>query len=244
MANHIRWLDLETTGTNPATDRIVQLAILDEEGTVLFEQIVDPGIPIPAEATAVHGITDADVADEPHFIALAPDVQGLLTYDDPIVAGYNSRRFDVPLVDAELRRAGMAGLDLATIREIDVYLAWLALEPRTLEGAVRRWLPHAAAGFKGHVAQDDAVWTRLVAREMMLRLGLGPDELERLSKPADEVDRFGRFRRREDGVIVFAFGKYEGVPAASQPGYLRWILGTDFAEETKEWTRRILAGAA
>ena len=240
----IRWLDLETTGTDPETDRIVSIAILDEEGTPLLEALVDPGRPIPAEATAVHGITDADVADEAHFLALGPDVQALLIDGDPIVAGYNSRRFDVPLVDAELRRAGCAGLDLETIREVDVYLAWLALEPRTLEGAVRRWLPHTDDVFTAHEARDDARWTRRVANEMLFRTGLSWEDLERLSRPEDEVDRFGKFRWTEDGVIVFAFGKNEGMTAATQPGYLRWMLERDFPEETKEWTRRILAGSA
>lgn len=234
------WLDTETTGVDIEYARIVQLAILDTNGDALFESLLKPDIPIPPEVSAIHGIYAADVEDAPTFMRHAALIQGLLTDGDPVLAGYNSRRFDVPILDAELRRAGQPGLDLVHLREVDVLLAWRALEPRTLTGAAMRYLGEEYLG--GHDSFTDANVTRMVADALVADAGIVMAELVRLSKPEDEVDRFGRFRRREDGVIEFAFGKFDGRPATSERGYLRWMLDTNFAEETKVWCRRLLSG--
>ncbi len=235
------FFDLETTGTDPDTDRIVEMAVLDPttepgELTLLF----DPGVPIPPGASAVHGIHDEDVRGEPRFSERAAEIQAM--FRGRRLCGYNSRSFDTPFLDAALRRAGQPGLDLETVEEIDLYRVWTAVEPgerpgdRTLGAAVERHLgrfhldAHAAAG-------DARVLAELV--EAMEEIhGLSRERMVELTAPAHEVDRAGKLRL-EEGRVVFAFGRHEGEPISEHEDYLDWMLGADFPEDTRRIIRRL-----
>lgn len=243
MSRRLVWLDIEGTGVDPYRDRIVEICILSDDGREL-ETRVNPGVPIPQEATAVHGITDADVADAPRFAEIAGDVQDLV--DGAVLAGYNSRRYDVPLIDAELRRAGRPGLprdELGRIAvpEIDLFAIWSNLEPRNLASAARRF-----AGVElvdAHSASADARVLPNVLRGICFEFALDPDDLDelvRLSVRDGSVDRDGKFLVDENGVVVFNFGQKRGVPVAEDPGLLEWILERDFSPETKAFARLFL----
>jgi DNA polymerase-3 subunit epsilon len=235
--NPIVFYDLETTGVDVASARIVQIALLAESGEVLLDTLVHPGCQIPSGASAVHGISDEAVAEAPRFEAIAAQVQALT--EGVVLAGYNNRRFDAPLLDIELRRAGQPGLDFDSLEEIDLYAAWAALEPRTLVGAVRRFLGKDLEG--AHSALHDVKATQEVMAAMADLHGLEPADFVRISRPEWEVDRDGKFRLDEDtGVPVFAFGKHAGKPAREHRDYLRWMLDKDFSPSTKAAIRRIL----
>lgn len=235
--HRVLFYDLETTDCDPDTARIVQLAFVDDQGGVLLESRVHPGCPIPAASSAIHGLHDADVAAAPRFGELAPQVQRLI--DGATLAGYNSRSFDAVVLDNELRRAGQPGIDLASVEEIDVYRIWMAAEPRSLIGAVRRFLGRDHAG--AHDAKDDAEATRAVLGALTREFGLGPDDLLRLSKPPYEVDRDGKLRRSPDsGEVLLAFGPHRGEPALAHRGFLQWMLGRNFSAATKAAVRALL----
>lgn len=230
------FFDTETTGTDPENDRIVEICLM-ERGAPVETFRVNPGVPIPAAATAVHGITDADVKDAPAFADIAPKVQSIV--EGAVLAGYNSRSFDTPLLHAELRRAGLPGIDLDTVEEIDVLRVWRAIEPRTLTGAVARWLDrdHADAhAAEGDVDAVSAVWNAIAdARDLSLADAI------RISKPANEVDRAGKFVQREDGEIVLTFGKHKNVPGSELPlDYLQWMMNAEFPGSTKAVAARLI----
>lgn len=235
-------LDLETTGVDPAADRIVEVAVLtllpggQQE---LFHRRVNPGAPIPPAATAVHGIADADVAAAPPFRAVAPELFAALHGSD--LAGFGIASFDLPLLAAEFARCGLP-FRVAGRRVIDVLALYRRLRPRDLASAVREYLgrEHAAA----HSAAADARAAAAVLDAQVGRHALPPTPGE-LHSVLVEVDVAGRFRR-EAGHVVFAFGKYSGQPlagvAARDSGYLRWMLGRPFLDDVHGLVRRALAG--
>lgn len=232
--------DIESTGTNPETDRIVELCLATPEGRFRVFR-VNPGVPIPPEATAIHGIRDADVAREPPFAAIAAQVQSWV--EGAVLLGYNSRSFDTPMLHHELRRAGQPGLDLDGIDEIDVMRVWNALENRTLASAARRWLgkDHAEA----HHAKDDVLVTLAVYARLREAFQVTDRDAMRLTRPANEIDRDGKFAFNEHGEIVFNFGKHAGKPVASvERSYLEWMAAGKFAPSTKAVVEKLIRGEA
>lgn len=236
-------LDLETTGVDPAADRIVEVAVLTllpNGRQELFHRRVNPGVPIPPAATAVHGITDADVVGAPTFAASAPELFATLHGSD--LAGFGIASFDLPLLVAEFARVRLP-LRVAGRRVIDVLTLYRRCHPRDLTSAVREYLgrEHADA----HSAVADARATAEVLDRQVGRHAL-PLTPAGLHAALVEVDVAGRFRRDEVGHIVFAFGKYSGQPlaevAARDPGYLRWMLGRPFLDDAHDLVRRALAG--
>lgn len=239
------FLDCETTGVDPYVDRICEFAIAVGGDRRAWR--VNPERAIPAEATAVHGITNADVEGAPAFRDIAGLVQNLV--EGSILVSYNGMRFDTILVDRELRDAGRRGLerdDRGRIvhPEIDLYALWGNLEPRDLATAVRRF--GGEADYDAHSAAGDASVLDSTLVGMLAEFGLGgatDADLIALSRPEWLVDRDGRFRRRDDGRIEFAFGKHRGELASTQPSYLEWMLGADFSPETKSWAADLLSGS-
>lgn len=236
------YLDFEGTGTDPLNDRIVEMAFASADGAWVAR--INPGIPIPPETTAIHGIGDADVADAPTFQSLAGKVQ--LLVEGRVLVGYNNRRYDTLLLDAELRRAGERGLPRDSdgrfaVLEIDLYQLWHRHEARTLTGAAKRFAG-VDLGEDAHSADADTRVLAGVLGGMVHAFGLAPDveSLCRLSVPDGEVDRDGKFRRREDGVVVFNFGQKRGTPVHEEDGLLRWMLPRDFSAETKAFARTFL----
>lgn len=243
----LAFLDLETTGLRPASDRIVELAvILVSPGGDVTEKVrrFDPGIPIPPEATAVHGITDADVAEKPPFAARA---RSLADHLDPCdLAGFNLRRFDLPMLLAEFRRADVS-FDPRSRRIIDVQSIFHREEPRDLSAAARFYLgrEHQDA----HSALGDIRTTAAVFTAQLERYDHLPRDLDALHEYCDEVAPFEteveRWFGSDPDRPVFQRGKHRGRElhdvAATDPGYLRWMLGTeDMDPDVLDRVRRAL----
>jgi len=236
MLERIVAFDLEATGLDPRQDRIVEIAIVRaDDGMVLLHERCHPGRPIPARATAVHGIGDADVAHCDPFARHAERIQKML--DGAVLLGYNSRRYDTVLLDAELRRAGEPGLDLASVPEIDLFRVWSESERRTLEMAVQRFLGHGLDD--AHSALADAEALVPLVKAMQRTWGLEDHDLLDLSRPRGEVDRSGRLRVNEAGQVVFGFGKHAGEPVRDHPDYVDWMLTADFSADTLDALRRL-----
>ena len=238
------FFDLETTGTNITHDRIVEISIvkLMPDGTVVERsRRLNPEMPIPAEATAVHHITDDDVAGEPTFRQVAASLSKLLQGCD--IAGFNSNRFDIPLLDQEFHRAGV-DFDLNGVRFVDVQTIYHKKEPRTLVAAYRYYCGKELE--EAHSALAD---TRATMEVLMAQLDVYDDlpvELDGLSEfanPNRNVDLLGRLIYDDNKREVINFGKYKGRLAeemlASDPGYYNWIMQGDFAQNTKNAFTRI-----
>jgi DNA polymerase-3 subunit epsilon len=244
----LAFFDLETTGTDPMSDRIVEIAVLrlDTDGARESRaRRLNPERPIPPDATAVHGIADADVADAPTFRQIA---KGLLDFlGEADLAGFNLSRFDVPLLDREFRDCGL-DLGLDRRRVIDVMTIFHRKEPRHLTAAVRFYLGREHAG--AHAAAADVEAAADVLAAQLARYEDLPCTIEALDGwispvPADAVDRQGKFVLRE-GEVTFAFGRNRGKPlkdvAANDPDYLSWLLTCDFAPDARALIEGALRG--
>jgi DNA polymerase-3 subunit epsilon len=236
-------LDLESTGVDPASDRVVEVAVLTllpGGGQELYHRRVNPGVPIPAAATAVHGIADADVADAPPFAAIAAELFATLFGCD--LAGFGIVSFDLPLLAAEFARVGLP-FRVAGRRVVDVLALYRRQYPRDLASAVREYLGRAHEG--AHSAAADARAAAEVLDRQVGRHGLPPTPAG-LHAALVEVDVAGRFCRDGEGRAVMGFGKYAGrllaEVAACDPGYLRWMLGRPFLDDVHDLVRRALAG--
>ncbi|MFO0848778.1 MAG: exonuclease domain-containing protein [Gemmataceae bacterium] len=217
-------VDLETTGPDPATARAVAVAAVRVDPSsppVGYEALIDPGVPIPPAATAVHGITDADVRGRPPFAAIARAVGRLV--GGAVVVAYHAP-FDLLVLQREFARAGVR-FRVAGRAVADPLAVFRAHEPRTLAGAVRFYLgrEHTAA----HSALADAAAALEVLDAQAGRYGL-PADPDALARAVAPVDLGGRLAAGPDGKPVLGFGKHRGRPlaevAATDPGYLRWAL--------------------
>lgn len=245
LTRPLAFIDLETTGIAPATDRIVEIAILKllpSGASKRFSSRVNPGTPIPSAATAVHGITDADVALEPTFKQLAPRILELLAGCD--LSGYNVRRYDLPLLRREFERAGFP-LDVRDVHVVDVQTIFHMKEPRDLTAAYRYYCGKEHAGAHGALADVEATAEILRAqldRYPDLPRDIGELETTLHAKDPVWVDDEGKLVRVGDAVVMM-FGKYRGKSlgdiAQADRGYLEWILSSDFPDAVK----RAVAGA-
>ena len=243
------FLDLETTGLSVVSDRIVEMAVIrvTPQGDVL-ERVrrFNPGMPIHPEATAVHGITDEDVAHEPPFAARAKSLAELLEPCD--LAGFNIRRFDLPMLMAEFRRSGVP-LTVQGRRIIDAQLIFHREEPRDLSAAARFYLNREHE--EAHTALGDIRTTAAVLSAQLQRYPKLPRDLDGLHAYCDEVSPFetelDRWFWTRDGKLIFRRGKHKGEllarVAASAPDYLQWMLGADeMDEEVLRVVREALGG--
>lgn len=231
------FFDLETTGTNISTDRIVEISLvkLMPDGTVHERtRRVNPGMPIPPESTAVHHITDADVANEPTFDQIARGVADAFRGCD--IAGFNSNRFDLPMLDKEFSRAGVE-FDFSKARLIDVQTIYHKKEPRTL-GAAYKYYCNADLS-DAHSALGDTKATMEVLLAQLEKYDDLPDEVGALSEFASNnrnVDIAGRIIYDDQGREVFNFGQHKGKLVSEvlqkNPGYIQWMLNGDFAPDT------------
>lgn len=240
----IVFFDLETTGIDITHDRIVEISFIKvmPDGTeVERTRRVNPGIPIPAEATAVHGISDEDVKNEPSFKQLARDLANQLTGCD--LAGYNSNRFDIPMLDQEFQRAGVK-FDFSKARFVDVQTIFHKKEQRTLSAAHIFYCGEPFDGAHGALAD-----TRATLNVLKGQLDRYPDlpndveELAKFSRMNRNVDFMGRLVLNDDDKPVVNFGKYKGRLAEEvlrkDPSYYDWIMKGDFAQNTKDCFTRI-----
>jgi DNA polymerase III subunit epsilon len=237
-------LDLETTGIDPARDRIVEISVLKIQPDGRRKQLthrLNPGIPIPATATAIHGIADADVADKPGFEAIAAQLLDLLDGCD--LCGFNVKRFDLRVLNDEFKRSGHV-FSLEGRAIVDAMEIFHAMEPRNLAAAVRFYCEREHEG--SHAAGADVLATADVLDAMLARYQDLPRTVSGLHEQfadASAVDSGGRFRRVGEE-IRFAFGKHRGLPvetvARSDPDYLQWMLGQDFLDDAKAIVREAL----
>lgn len=241
----IVFFDLETTGTNISRDRIVEISIVKlmpgATDPVVKTRRINPEMPIPAEATAVHHITDADVASEPTFRQVAHSLAEWLRGCD--IAGFNSNRFDVPLLDEEFHRAGVE-FDFHKANFVDVQTIYHKLEPRNLSAAYRFYCGKELEGAHGAQADTMATYEVLLAQlEKYEQLPGDVAELAKFSSQNNNVDLAGRLIYDDKGREIINFGKYKGKTAAdvlqNDPGYFSWILQGDFTADTKRAFTRI-----
>jgi DNA polymerase-3 subunit epsilon len=244
LAKPLAILDLETTGTDPQVDRIVEISVLralPDGSHTHRNRRINPGIPIPGEATAIHGISDADVANEPFFHELAAGLRKFLDGCD--LCGFNIKRFDLRVLCAEFRRAARP-LDLEGRAVLDPMELFHARERRDLAAAVRFYCGREHT--EAHVARSDVLATAEVLDNMLARYTDLPRTVvgldQHLKKP-NAVDAAGKFIR-VGGEIRFTFGKYRGEPldavAQMDPGYLEWMLAQDFFDDTKDIVKAAL----
>lgn len=224
------FFDLETTGPEKETDRIVQFAALKmmPDGTERrWQTLINPGVPIPEPATEVHGITDAMVATAPSFAALAGKIWSALLDCD--LGGYNARRFDVPMLIAEFRRVKgyeAAAGELATRAIVDPLRIFMQREPRDLSAAHRFFLGEPLEG--AHDAMADTVAAQRVFLAQLERYGLPLDVEAIADLCAEDAVDLERKLVWQDEEIVVAFGKARGKSLTwlfeHDPGFLRWML--------------------
>jgi len=227
------FFDLETTGLDLNNDRIVELAFIKitPHGDVLErERRFNPGMPIPPEATAVHGISDADVADELLFCQTARSLAEML--DECDLAGFNIRRFDIPMLVNEFKRCGV-DFRVNARRIVDMQNIFHREEPRDLSAAARFYLDREHE--EAHTALGDIRTSAGVLGAQLQRYEHLPRDLDGLHAYCEEyaptwneVDRW--FGPEEEG-RVFRRGKHRGRALAEvardEPDYLRWMLGAD-----------------
>lgn len=240
----IIFFDLETTGVDVTHDRIVEISmikVLPSGEEIEKTRRVNPGIPIPAEATAVHHITDADVANEPSFRQIAKSLANEMVGCD--IAGFNSNRFDIPMLDQEFQRAGVK-FDFTKARFVDVQTIFHKKEQRTLVAAYRFYCGKELDG--AHSANADTRATLEVLKSQLDRYDDLPNDIEELSKFSQinrNVDFMGRLIYNDDDKEVINFGKYKGKIAEDiirkEPSYYDWIMKSDFAQNTKDCFTRI-----
>ncbi|MBC2839184.1 3'-5' exonuclease [Robiginitalea sp. SC105] len=239
LSKPICFFDLETTGTNIATDRIVELAILKIHPNGNKESktwLVNPGMPIPPEASAIHGITDEKVAGEPTFPELAREVYQMIQGCD--LAGFNSNRFDIPLLAEELLRAGV-DFDMKNAVAVDVQTIFHKMEKRTLGAAYQFYCGKDLTDAHSATADTQATYEVLLSQlERYPELTNNVRELAAFSTQNETVDFAGFIRRDENGEEVFGFGKHKGRSVLEvleqEPGYFGWMLNADFPLYTKK----------
>lgn len=235
----ICFFDLETTGTNVVKDRIVEISILKVFPNGERESrtwLVNPGVPIPAETSAIHGITDEKVADSPSFKELAHRVYDMIKDSD--LAGYNSNKFDIPLLAEEFLRAEIE-FDMQKRVAVDVQNIFHRMEQRTLSAAYKFYCGKDLEN--AHSAEADVTATYEVLKSQLDRyeeLENDMDWLSEFSNRQKVADFAGFIAYNEEDEEFFTFGKYKGATVNDvldkDPGYFGWILNSDFPLYTKK----------
>ncbi len=234
--------DLETTGSDSGSCKIVEFCFADAL-SVLFTEFVNPGRPIAAEATAVHGIKTTDVLTCKPFSEYATFIQELI--DDVILVGFNNIRFDSIVLDRELREAGMPGLHkdehgIIDHHEIDLFAIWQRSEKRDLKTAAMRFARCDLVN--AHSATADTEVLPIIMSGMRREFNHEGMDYSAMSIPEGAVDREGKFIHNKDGIVVFSFGKHKNDPVQSSQGrqYLKWMLTASFSDEVNAHCRRFL----
>ena len=231
-------IDLETTGINLSADRIVEIAIvkiLPDGAKIVKRKIINPEMLIPKASSDVHGITDEMVKDAPTFQQVAHELNQVLDGCD--LAGYNSNRFDIPLLCEEFHRVGV-NFDLKGRKTLDVQNIFHKMEQRTLSAAYKFYCEKNLED--AHSAEADASATYEILLSQLVRYPQLGSTIETINKAIGEdtiVDFAKRFVMK-DGVEVFNFGKYKGKSVAEvlkqEPQYYDWMMKGDFPHQTKQ----------
>ena len=253
------FFDIEATGLNVTRDRIVQIAMVKyfKSGKTpeKLSMLINPGIPISEEAMRVHGITPKDLANKPSFQLVAQKIYDFIGNAD--LAGYNSNRFDIPMLMEEFARVGME-LSTDRRRTIDVQRIFYKMEPRTLKAALQFYCgqeiedAHDALAdvratidvFKGQLQKyrgvdfiddDGNKATSPIINDMQA--------LHEFTNDTRFVDATQKMRYDVDGTIVFSFGKYQGKPVGetlyNDKQYYNWILNKEFSSQVKQIVKKL-----
>lgn len=226
----LAFFDLETTGVRIGRDRIVQVGVvrlLPDGSRESWQSLVNPEMPIPPEATAVHGIADLDVAFAPRLQDIAEELLGHLEACD--LAGFNVLRFDIPFLAEELHRVGMAW-DTSKVRVVDVQRIYHQMERRDLSAAVKFYLDRAHDGAHDALADVEATADVLIAQ--LARYSELPQDVDQLGLLSGDrqrpPDAAGKLQFDEQGNVCLGFGKYKGWTLESigrnDPGYMQWLM--------------------
>jgi DNA polymerase-3 subunit epsilon len=231
-------IDLETTGINLGLDRIVEIAIVKilADGTrIVKRKLINPEMPIPKASSDVHGITDEMVKDAPTFKQVAHELKQVLDGCD--IAGYNSNRFDIPLLMEEFLRV-QVDFDMKNRKLLDVQNIFHKMEPRTLGAAYRFYCNKTLEG--AHGAEVDASATFEILQAQIAKypdLGTNIDSILKVIGE-DQIVDFARRFIMENGIEVFNFGKFKGRPVSdvlkAEPQYYDWMMKGDFPQHTKQ----------
>lgn len=245
LTRPLAFIDLETTGVNVGSDRIVEIAILkvDPDGSqTMRTHRVNPEMAISEESVSIHGISNEDVANEPTFKDLAPALFKFLFDCD--LAGYNSNKFDVPMLVEEFFRADI-DFDFQERRLVDVQNIFHKMEQRTLVAAYKFYCNKEIEN--AHSAEADIRATYEVLESQLERYDTLEGDvafLESFSRFNNAADIMGRVVFNEEGRIVFNFGKFKGVPVIEvfqkEAGYYGWLMNGDFPMSTKKIFRQVM----
>ena len=244
LTRPIAFIDLETTGVNISNDRIVEIAIVKilPDGTrQVKRKLINPQIPIPAGASDVHGITDEMVKDAPSFKQVANEIKQFIENCD--LGGYNSNRFDIPMLIEEFLRAGVS-FSADGRKLVDVQKVFHMMEQRTLGAAYKFYCNKTLEDAHSAEADATATWEVLEAQiERYPQIGNTVESIVKFTGEDDIVD-FARRFVKENGVEVFNFGKHKGKPVVQvlkeEPQYYDWMMKGDFAMNTKQKLTEIL----
>ena len=240
LKNPLVFFDLETTGVNITRDRIVEISVLKVHPNGKEEtktRRINPEMSIPPESTAIHGITDEDVKDCPTFKQVAKSFVDLLEGCD--MAGFNSSRFDVPMLTEEFLRAGV-DFDTDNRKFVDVQIIFHRKEQRTLEAAYAFYCDKKLEN--AHSAEADVIATYEVLKSQLDKYNDLENDINFLSKEYssfnNNVDLAGRIIFNDKGVEVFNFGKHRGKSVIEvlnkEPSYYSWMMDGDFPLNTKK----------
>ena len=244
MKNPLIFFDLETTGVDVSKDRIVEICyikVFPDGSEKEYTRRINPGMHIPEGASAVHGIYDDDVKDCPLFREVAREIAA--DFEGCDLAGFNSNRFDLPMLAEEFLRA-QVDIDLTRHHAIDVQVLYHKREPRTLSAAHKFYC--GCEFDNAHSALADTRATYEVLKAQLDHYDDMENDVAALAKESSftrNVDFAGRFVYDDAGREVFNFGKYKGEPVAAvlqrDPGYYGWMMNGDFPLNTKQALTRI-----
>ncbi|MEZ4987181.1 MAG: 3'-5' exonuclease [Saprospiraceae bacterium] len=261
LTKDLIFFDIESTGLNVIRDRIIQIALVkySAKGKPVEERtyLINPGIPISEEAMSIHGITPKDVARKPTFAQVAQELYDFIGNAD--LAGYNSNRFDVPMLMEEFDRAGL-NFDVSKRHLIDVQRIFYKMEPRTLAAALQFYCNKEMENAHDAMADVRAtidVFMGQLARykdqdfvdpetQQVVTAPIQPDikVLHDFTNDTRFVDATQKMRYDMEGNIVFAFGKYNGQKVADvfrqDKNYYNWIVTKEFSAQVKQICKKIM----
>ena len=256
----IVFFDIESTGLNILQDRIVQIALIkyyaDNKPPKELELMINPGIPIPKESRDVHGISDDMIADKPHFRAVAQQIYEFIA--DADLAGYNSDRFDVPMLLEELYRSGFT-LDMTDRKSIDVQKIFYRMEPRTLRAALKYYCDKDLVDAHDAIADVKAT-IEVLQGQIKMYEGVDHEDGDGFITKAPikndmsaiydftsdkrHVDFTNRLKKTENGDVIFNFGKYMNHRVKDvikkDRNYFHWIMEKDFSSQVKTTIQGIM----
>lgn len=244
LTRPIAFVDLETTGVNISTDRIVEIGIVKilPDGTrQVKRKLINPGMSIPQASSDIHGITDEMVKEAPTFKQAANELKQFVENCD--LGGYNSNRFDIPMLIEEFLRIGME-FNIDGRKLVDVQKVFHMMEQRTLSAAYKFYCQKSLDGAHSAEVDATATWEVLEAQvERYPQIGNTVESIVKFTGEDDIVD-FARRFIKDKGVEIFNFGKHKGKPVVQvlkeEPQYYDWMMKGDFAMNTKQKLTEIL----